>query len=136
MISKEGLTKIFLKQWNKSTDIVNVDLYTREWWWNKRKNHQNGLRLSDKGFTFLTETLNLNCYEIPFNDSVELSPQTIIFLDRYLDCPYYLTYKSVTVFSEKKSFELYMFSDDIRKYGLIKAMKSRLQDQKDLDSTN
>ena len=31
----------------------------------------------------------------------------------------------LTVFSEKKSFELYMFSDDIRKYGLIKAMNKQ-----------
>ena len=29
------------------------------------------------------------------------------------------------VFTEKKSFELYMFSDDIRKIGLMKAMKNR-----------
>ena len=27
--------------------------------------------------------------------------------------------------SEKKAFELYMFSDDIRKYGLVKAMNAR-----------
>lgn len=128
MISKEGLTKIFLKQWNKSIDPANVELYSRQWWWNKRRNHKNGLRLSDEGFFFLKETLQISCYEIPFNESIELSPQTIIFLDRYIDCPYFLTYKSITVFSEKKSFELYMFSDDIRKYGLIKAMKSRLKD--------
>jgi hypothetical protein len=37
------------------------------------------------------------------------------------------------VFSEKKSFELYLFSDDIRKFGLIKAMNER---QKELDSQN
>jgi hypothetical protein len=74
---------------------------------------------------FLTSELDLREYEVPFTADIELSPQTIIFLDRYIDCPYYLTNQSITVFSEKKSFELYLFSDDIRKFGLIKAMKNR-----------
>lgn len=130
MITKETLTKVFLLQWGKSTDDANVALYLRQWWQSNRSNHKNGFRLSDDGYWFLTETLDLAAYEVPFNESIELSPQTIIFLDRYLDCPYYLTYKSITVFSEKRSFELYMFSDDIRKYGLVKAMNARLNDQK------
>lgn len=128
MNSTELLTKIFLKQWGKSIDPANVKIYSRQWWQSNRKNHKNGLRLSEKGFEFLTETLNLVSYEIPFTENIELSPQTIIFLDKYIDCPYYLTRKSITVFSEKKSFELYMFSDDIRKYGLIKAMNTRLEE--------
>ena len=129
MISKEALTKIFLSQWNKSIDDANVALYMRKWWQSNRSNQKNGFRLSDYGFEFLAGTLDLTSYEIPFNESIELSPQTIIFLDRYLDCPYYLTYRSIIVFSEKRSFELYMFSDDIRKYGLVKAMNARLNDQ-------
>ena len=129
MISKEALTKIFLSQWNKSIDDANVALYMRKWWQSNRSNQKNGFRLSDDGFEFLAGTLDLTSYEIPFNESIELSPQTIIFLDRYLDCPYYLTYRSIIVFSEKRSFELYMFSDDIRKYGLVKAMNARLNDQ-------
>ena len=43
----------------------------------------------------------------------------------------YLTEMSITVFSEKKSFELYLFSDDIRKFGLVKAMNER---QKELEN--
>jgi hypothetical protein len=44
-----------------------------------------------------------------------------------------LTAESITVFSERKSFELYLFSDDIRKFGLVKAMNER---EKELDQTN
>ena len=73
----------------------------------------------------MANILELKEYEVPFTESVELSPQTIIFFDRFMDCPYYLTPKSITVFSEKKAFELYMFSDDIRKYGLVKAINAR-----------
>ena len=48
-----------------------------------------------------------------------------IFLDQYLECPYYLTPFSLTVFSEKEAFKLHMFSDDIRKFGLMKALNAR-----------
>jgi hypothetical protein len=131
MISRDVLTKIFLQQWGKSTDPANVSMYSRTWWQSNRVNKQDAFRLSDKGYEFLVSELDLKEYEIPFTEPIELSPQTIIFLERYIDCPYYLTNQSVTVFSEKKSFELFLFSDDIRKFGLIKAMNER---QKELDS--
>ena len=131
MIDRDTLTKIFLQQWGKSIDDANLNMYSRTWWQSNRVNKQNAFRLSDKGFEFLTTELDLKSYEVPFTESIELSPQTIIFLERYIDCPYFLTTESITVFSEKKSFELYLFSDDIRKFGLIKAMNER---QKELDS--
>jgi hypothetical protein len=40
---------------------------------------------------------------------------------------------SITVFSERKGFELMLFSDDIRKFGIIKAMNER---EKELAGTN
>lgn len=128
MISREAYTKIFLKSLDRSTDEANVKLYSHRWWKSNRTKKGGGLRLSDEGYVFLVEELDLEEYEIPFNDKIELSPQTIIFFDQFLDCPYYLTSQSLTVFSEKKAFELYMFSDDIRKYGLVKAINSRRKD--------
>jgi hypothetical protein len=125
MITRDALTKIFLQQWGKSIDEANMSLYSRQWWQSNRANKQSALRLTDEGFNFLTNTLELTCYEVPFTEPIELSPQTIIFLERYIDCPYYLTPLSITVFSEKKSFELCLFSDDIRKFGLIKAINER-----------
>lgn len=130
MITRDTLTRIFLHQWGKSSDDANIQLYGRKWWQSYRASKPFSYRLTDEGLEFLIGTLELVSYEIPFTDAIELSPQTIIFLEKYMDCPYYLTHKSITVFSEKKSFELYMFSDDIRKYGLIKAMKERLSDEK------
>jgi hypothetical protein len=46
----------------------------------------------------------------------------ILFLDQYLDCPNYYTKKKIVVFNEKKACELMLFSGDVRKYGLAKAM--------------
>jgi hypothetical protein len=125
MINRDTLTKIFLQQWGKSMDEANVKLFSRKWWQSTRAGKQTNFRLSDEGYEFLTQELDLKEYEIPFTEPIELSPQTIIFLERYVDCPYYLTPMSITVFSERKGFELMLFSDDIRKFGIIKAMNER-----------
>jgi hypothetical protein len=128
-MNRVALTKIFLQQWGKSTDDANVEMYSRTWWQSNRVG-KNSFRLTEQGYEFLVRELELREYEIPFTEPIELSPQTIIFLEKYVDCPYLLTNQSITVFSERKSFELMLFSDDIRKFGLVKAMNER---QKDLD---
>jgi hypothetical protein len=125
MITRDALTKIFLQQWGKSTDDANLKIFSRTWWQSNRVNKQTALRLTEEGFNFLVNELELKAYEIPFTEPIELSPQTIVFLERYIDCPYYLTIESITVFTERKSFELMLFSDDIRKFGLVKAMSER-----------
>ena len=125
MINSLTYTKVFLNLQEKSCDEANVKLHHRLWWQNTRTKDTGGLRLTEDGYNHLANILELKEYEVPFTESVELSPQTIIFFDRFIDCPYYLTPKSITVFSEKKAFELYMFSDDIRKYGLVKAINAR-----------
>jgi hypothetical protein len=135
MITRDTLTKIFLQQWGKSTDETNVKLFSRKWWQSTRAGKQTNFRLSDDGYEFLVGELDLKEYEIPFTEPIELSPQTIIFLERYVDCPYYLTNMSITVFSERKSFELMLFSDDIRKFGLIKAMNEREKELASLDNS-
>ena len=124
MIEQETFTKIFLNAWGKSIDSANVKLYSRTWWKNTRTKEGGGLRLTEQGYEFLVKDLELKEYEIPFTEPIELSPQTIIFLDKFIDCPYFLTPMSITVFSEKRHFELYMFSDDIRKYGIVKAINN------------
>ena len=52
-----------------------------------------------------------------------MTTQTIIFLDKFINCPYYLTPKGIHVTDEKKSMELHLFSGDLRKYGLVKAIE-------------
>lgn len=135
MISKEAYTKIFLQQKDRSIDAANVKLHLYKWWQSHRSKDIGGLRLSEEGFEFLTNDLELQCYEIPFTEPIDLSPQTIIFFDRTMDSPYYLTNQSITVFSERKSFELMLFSDDIRKYGLVKAMNRQDKDNQNEENS-
>lgn len=119
---KETYTKIFLKQLDKSTDSATVKQYMPVWWQNTRNKDTGGLRLTEKGYATLKE-LQLETYDIPYPPDMPLTTQVIIFLDQFIDCPYYITPRSIIVTNEKKAVELTLFSGDIRKYGLTKAMK-------------
>jgi len=126
-------TKIFLQTQEKSLDEANIKLYHRQWFKNTRSKTVGGLRLTDEGYAFLISEMKLAEYEVPFTEEIELNPQLIIFFDQFLDCPYYLTRHSLTVFSEKKAFELHFFADDIRKFGLMKALKKQQKEADLLD---
>ena len=125
---KETYTKIFLKNANIAIGENTLKEYMPMWWKNSRSKNFGGLRLTDEGITFVKEKLQLQTYDVPFPNDFNLTTQVIIFLDKYLDTPYYLADDGVIVTNEKKAMELMLFSGDIRKYGLNKAL-SRLESQ-------
>jgi NAD-dependent DNA ligase len=124
---KETYTKIFLKELDKSTNETNVKQYMPIWWQNTRNKGAGGLRLTDEGMNIVNE-IGLATYDIPYPKEMPLTTQVIIFLDQFIDCPYYLTNRSITVLNEKKAVELTLFSGDLRKYGLTKAMTRQKKD--------
>lgn len=106
-----------------TTENIKSNLLT--WWKNTRTKSEGGLRLSEKGIDFITNILNLQVYEITFPPTLDLKPKVILYLDKFIDCPYYLTEDSITVLNERKAFELHLFSGDVQKYGLAKAMNRK-----------
>ena len=124
---KETYTKVFLKELGKATSDANVKEYIPLWWQNTRNKGSGGLRLTDRGYEVLMQ-IELATYDIPYPKDMPLTTQVIIFLDQFIDCPYYLTNRSITVTNEKKAVELTLFSGDLRKYGLTKAMSRSKKD--------
>jgi NAD-dependent DNA ligase len=124
---KDTYTKIFLKELGKSTNDAAVKEFMPLWWQNTRNKEAGGLRLTDKGYETLLE-LGLTTYDVPYPKDMPLTTQVIIFLDQFIDCPYYLTNRSITVTNEKKAVELTLFSGDLRKYGITKAMNRSKND--------
>jgi len=120
-MNKEALTKVFLKSADISVNEATLKEYMPLWWQNTRSN--GGLRLTDDGYVFITEILSIQTYDVPFPKDFKITSQIIIFLDRLINCPYYFYGKGISVTDEKKALELHLFSGDIRKYGLNKAIK-------------
>jgi hypothetical protein len=120
---KETYTKIFLKQANKSVNELAVKEHMPLWWKNTRTKDTGGLRLTDEGYLFIKDELELTTYEIPYPKDFDMTINTLIWMDNFIDCPYYITPYSIIVTNERKAMELHLFSGDIRKYGLTKALK-------------
>ena len=119
----ETYTKVFLKQAGIAISESSLAEYMPVWWQNTREKDSGGLRLTEAGMLFLMEKLELATYDIPFPPDFKITTQVVIFLDKFIDCPYFLTNKGLTVTNEKKALELHLFSGDVRKYGLAKALK-------------
>ena len=121
-MNKETYTKVFLKQAEIAISDVTMKEYMSTLWQNTRVKDEGGLRLTDFGLEFLKSKLELATYEIPFPKDFELTTNTIIWLDQFIDCPYWLCKYSIEVTDEKKALELHLFSGDVKKYGLTKAL--------------
>lgn len=119
---KEVYTKIFLSQLGLPDDDQSVKKHIPLWWRNTRKKLDSGLALTELGFKTLSKDLNLKHYEIKFPKDFEFTTKVVLFLDQFIDCPHYYTKKEIVVFKEKKAAELMLFSGDVRKYGLAKAL--------------
>tara|TARA_S200000501_G_C20652416_1_gene668092 strand:- start:244 stop:633 length:390 start_codon:yes stop_codon:yes gene_type:complete len=120
---KETYTKIFLKKCNKAISEATLKEYMPLWWQNTRAKDSGGLRLTDEGIRVVSEEVGLTTYDVPFPRDFNLTTNTIIWLDKFIDCPYYLGRYGMVVTDERKAVELSLFSGDIRKYGLSKALK-------------
>lgn len=118
---KEHYTRIFLTQLGESSDDYHVKQQIPLWWKNTRNKEKSGLRLTEAGLETL-QKIELKTYEIPIPVDMPITTQVIIFLDQFIDCPYYLTKNSIIVTSERKAVELTLFSGDLRKFGIAKAM--------------
>ena len=125
---KEAYTKIFLKQANKSINDVAVKECMPRWWQNTRSKDTGGLRLTDEGIDFIKNELEIATYDVPFPRDFTLTTNVIIWLDQFIDCPYWLGNGGLVVTNEKKAVELHLFSGDCRKYGLTKAMNRQKKD--------
>jgi hypothetical protein len=123
---KEQYTRIFLEAADWDSSDESVEKYKPVFWYNYRDKDIGGLRLTEKGFEFVTKNADLKIYRVDFPSDFSFTPQTVIWLDQYLNSPYYIDKRSITVISERAAFELYLFNGDVRKYGSAKAMSNRL----------
>jgi hypothetical protein len=119
---KSHLTKVVSKQLGWPDDSKSLAKNHSIIWQNPRKKDIGGMRLTDEGFTVFTEQMDMKSYDIEFPKEFTLTNQVTIWLDRFIDGPYYITKKSIIVFKEKTAVQLVLFSGDVEKFGMAKAM--------------
>jgi len=125
---KDTYTKIFINAEAPSKEITEEDLKKKrvEWWWNVRDKESGGLRLTDEAIKFIQSSAQIKTYKVDFPKDFSITPQVLLWLDNFIDSPYYITKKAITVLKEKAAFELYLFSGDVKKMGYNKALSKRL----------
>jgi hypothetical protein len=103
-------------------DITEKDLikHLTLWWRDPRDKDQGGLWLTAEGFNALTEA-NIKSYRVRFEEEIPPTNQLIILLNRYINCPFYVTQKEIYVFSENMAIQLVLFSGNIERFVRAKA---------------
>jgi hypothetical protein len=126
---KDTYTRVFLQAANQLSDLNTIKKYKSLWWWNFRSKDSGGLRLTEEALTFIQEDAKIKTYKIEFPKEFSFTPQVLVWLDNFIDSPFYITKKFIVVLKEKAAFELYLFSGDIRKLGYNKALAKRLSQE-------
>ena len=105
MDQKHQLTQIVSQHLGWPDDSKSIEKNHSLIWQNPRKKAQGGMRLTDEGFLTLTEKMDMKSYDIDFPKEFTLTNQVTIWLDRFIDGPYYITKKSIIVFKEKTAVQ-------------------------------
>ena len=122
MDTKTAYTRTFMELLEQPVhdESIKTNYYT--WWQNVRESYQaRSLRLTREGLKML-ERLDIKTYVIKFPDRIIFTPQTYLWLDEFVDCPYFVDKKNIVVTLERMALQLMMFAGDITKYGLARAM--------------
>ena len=126
---KDNYTNIFLKAAELDITAELVKSKRMDWWWNVRVKNDGGLRLTDQAMDFIKNESKIKIYKIDFPKDFSITPQILLWLDKFIDSPYYITKRSISVLKEKAAFELYLFSGDVQKLGYNKALSKRLSQE-------
>lgn len=123
---KDTYTRVFLQAAGLDPDPNAIKKYKAIWWWNIRNKDSGGLRLTEQALEFIEEYAKIKTYKIDFPKEFAFTPQVLVWLDNFIDSPFFINKKFIVVLKEKAAFELYLFSGDIRKMGHNKALSRRL----------
>ncbi len=129
MDKKDTYTQVFLKEGGLPCDQENIKKFRSIWWQNNREKDQGGLRITESCIDFIENTAKIKTYQIDFPKDLTIGPQVLIWLDQFIESPFYLEKRFIKVLTEKAAFELYLFSGDVRKMGSAKALAKRFNQE-------
>jgi hypothetical protein len=129
MDTKDTYTSVFLKAANEEADEETVKKFRKLWWYNVRAKENSGLRLTEVGLNYIENDSKIKTYKIELDKDITITPQVLIWLDQFLESPYYIDKKHIIVLKERSAFELHLFRGDVKKLGYARAMSKRLRQE-------
>ncbi len=129
MNRKDSYTEIFLKAAGMVPTAKEIEDFKKIFWYSTRDKEAGGLRLTEQGITWIEEKSEIKTYTIELPKELSITPQIVIWMDQYIDTPWFTEKRILRVLSEKTAFELYLFSGDIKKLGVARTMAKRLSQE-------
>ena len=114
MNQKIKITKYVAEQIALSTDEKYLKQLLPIWWQNPRIKEKGGLRLTEQGFDCLTKA-DIKCHRVGFEGPVLVNNSLLLWLDRTIDCPFYITHDEIYLFGERMAVQLVLFSGDLQR---------------------
>jgi hypothetical protein len=115
MNQKDQITHKILELLGLAADDKSFKRYRKEWWVNPRNKDQGGLKLTDAGWIAI-ESAKIKHHKIKLENNLEHTNQTLIKLDRYMDCPWYIQRQNIYVYSERMAVQLILFTGNLQKF--------------------
>jgi hypothetical protein len=124
MNQKIEITKYVMTHQGVEITGKTIKQYIRTLWRNIRIKETGGLQLTEQGFNSLLDS-DIKAHRVAFQETIDYTNQVIIWLDHFIDCPWYITKKEIYVFNEKTAVQLVLFSGNITRFSAAKAQKPR-----------
>lgn len=115
MNPKYEITKIVLNFLELDNSEEKVKSTIPIWFVSSRNKARGGMQLTDQGFEALSKA-EIKFYEIRLEEPITYNNEMVIWLDRNINCPFYLLKNKIYVSSEKMAIQLVLFSGNIDKF--------------------
>jgi hypothetical protein len=89
--------------------------YHKVLWVNPRNKEKGGLKLTDVGFEQMNKA-DIKHHKVRLENELDNTNQTILKLDQFIDCPWYLDKRHIYVYSDKIAVQLILFSGNLKRF--------------------
>jgi hypothetical protein len=114
MNQKLKITQYVAEQLGLSVDKKSIRDLLQVLWQNFRIKEKGGLGLTDKGFECLVKS-DIKYHKVEFNEPIQVTNSLILWIDRNIDCPFYITPEEIYLFGERMAIQLVLFSGNLQK---------------------
>lgn len=112
---KSDITQKLAQTLGLEQDEKSLRRYHKILWVNPRSKEKGGLKLTDAGFEEMNKA-DIKHHKIRLESELNATNQTLIKLDQFIDCPWYLDKRHIYVYSDKIAVQLILFSGNLKRF--------------------